>query len=145
MSKSLISLILPLVLASQAQASAFDSLNDQKLQEQAMALLKGNAAAIEMTGDVHPHEKLSDIIKEIDLYNEELLSRIADGQDIENMKSRIRSVDTKCIIQQSEKAALCDLMIIYRLGDQNINFKVLLNAENNAIAIENKVVVSRGD
>lgn len=150
MSKKIMLLMLPLVFAVQAQASAFDSLNDQKLQSQAVRLLFQNGAAIdalgEVTGDVRVGEKIMDTVKEIEAHNEEFLNTLGDGGDIENLKSRIAAVDTKCVKQSNAKAAICDLLITYKpLGEKNVQFKVFLNASGDAVTIDQKVVISRGD
>lgn len=142
--------LLPFVFATQAHASAFDSLNDQKLQEQAMKILARNASAIdvlgEVSGDVHADEKLVTTLKEIESHNEELLNKLAEGGDIENLESRIMQIDTKCKKQEGETSANCDLLITYRpLGEKNVNFKVFLDKTGDVIAIDKKVVISRGD
>lgn len=144
--KGLIALALPLVLATQAHASAFDSLDDQKLQEQALSLLEQNKDSIRMTGDVHASEKLSDILGQIDKYNEEIMKRLEEGRDLEDMESNVSTVDTKCAIQKDEKTAQCDLLITFKpLGETNINFTVVLDSEKNAVSIVELVTVARGD
>ncbi|MEK2645552.1 metalloproteinase domain-containing protein [Bdellovibrio sp. BCCA] len=146
MRKSLIVLALPFLFAAQAQASAFDSLNDQKLQEQAYTLLENNADSIRMSGDVHDSERLSDILGKIKAYNDEILKRLEEGRDIENLESPISNVDTKCQVQQDEKSADCTLFISYRpMGETGIQFTVLLDAQKNAVDIIRSVLVSRGD
>lgn len=146
MRKSLIVLALPFLFAAQAQASAFDSLNDQKLQEQAYTLLENNADSIRMSGDVHDSERLSDILGKVKTYNDEILKRLEEGRDIENLESPISGVDTKCQIQQDEKSADCTLFISYRpMGETGVQFTVLLDAQKNAVDIIRSVLVSRGD
>lgn len=146
MRKSLIALVLPFVFATQAHASAFDSLNDQKLQEQALTLLEKNASSMRMSGDVHDNEKLTDILDKVKAYHDEILKRLEEGRDLENMESAISNVDTKCQIQAGEKTADCTLFISYRpLGETGIQFTVLLDAEKNAVDIVGGALVSRGD
>lgn len=150
MSKKMMLLMFPLVFAVQAQASEFDSLKDQRLQSQAIRLLFQTGVAIdamgEVTGDVRNGEKIMDTVKEIEAHNEEFLNTLAEGGDIENLKSRIANVDTKCVKQPSAKTAICDLLITYKpLGEKNVQFKVFLNAAGDVVTIDQKVVISRGD
>ena len=63
--------LMSFVFATQASASAFDSLNDQKLQEQALTLLEQNAASMRLTGDVRPEEKLTEILAKVQAYNDD--------------------------------------------------------------------------
>lgn len=147
MRKSLMVLALPMLFATtQVQASAFDSLNDQQLQEQAYSLLENNAASIRMSGDVHDNEKLTDILSKVKARNEEIMKRLEEGRDLENLESPISNVDTKCEVQSDKKSADCTTFISYSpMGETGIQFKVILDAQGNAVDIVRNVLVSRGD
>ncbi|AFY02973.1 hypothetical protein [Bdellovibrio bacteriovorus] len=143
---SLTVLLMSFVFASQASASAFDSLNDQKLQEQALTLLEQNAGTMRMSGEVHSHEKLTDILAKVQAYNEEILTRLSEGQDLEDMKSAVSHTDTKCTIDQDGRSAVCNLLISYRpLGETNVRFYIDLDDAGNAVGISGTADITRGD
>lgn len=146
MRKSLIVLALPFIFAAQAHASAFDSLNDQKLQEQALTLLEQNAGNMTLSGDVLKTEKLTDILAPLKKFHEEVLKRLEEGRDLEDLESNISHTDTTCVIQKNQKTAVCDLLIAYNpMGETNVEFKVLLDKDKNAVAIIGGALISRGD
>ncbi|MFV8257440.1 metalloproteinase domain-containing protein [Bdellovibrio bacteriovorus] len=139
-------LLMAFVFSTQAFASAFDSLNDQKLQEQALTLLEQNADTMLIDGDVRPDEKLTDILAKVQAYNDEILTRLAEGQNLEDMTSSVSHTDTKCSVQKSGRTAVCNLLITYRpLGETNIRFTVDLDDAGNAVGISNTADVTRGD
>ncbi|MGE9745865.1 metalloproteinase domain-containing protein [Bdellovibrio bacteriovorus] len=139
-------LLMSFVFSTQAFASAFDSLNDQKLQEQALTLLEQNAASMRLTGDVRAEEKLTEILAKVQAYNDEILTRLSEGQDLESMTSAVSHTDTKCSIDQGGKSAVCNLLITYRLlGETNVRFHVDLDDAGNAVGISNTADITRGD
>lgn len=139
-------LLMSFVFSTQAFASAFDSLNDQKLQEQALTLLEQNAASMRLTGDVRAEEKLTEILAKVQAYNDEILTRLSEGQDLENMTSAVSHTDTKCSIDHGGKSAVCNLLISYRpLGETNVRFHVDLDDAGNAVGISNTADITRGD
>lgn len=143
---SLTVLLMSFTFATQASASAFDSLNDQKLQEQALTLLEQNAGSMRMSGDVHSHEKLTDILAKVQAYNDEILTRLSEGRDLEDMKSAVSHTDTKCTVDQGGRSAVCNLLITFRpLGETNVRFYVDLDESGNAVGISNTADISRGD
>lgn len=139
--------IILMAMSLQVQASAFDSLEMQKLQEQSIELLRQQADQdrITMQGDVHPGEKLSDIFRAIDAYYDELFDAINFGIGLDELTSPIQGVETKCAIH-SKKVAICELIITYRpLGETYIEFIVNLDSSQKAVSVKPIVDVSRGD
>ncbi|GEM_PF-2044364 len=133
-----------LFLAVQAHASAFDSLNDQKLQGDAYDLLKSQSENVRLVGDVHADEKLSAILAQVDDYEREMLEVLQNGGDIEkDMKSSIRLVDNECKVTGAR--ATCDLTITYRpIGETTVRFTVTLDETQKPVAVDGIAEVFRG-
>lgn len=136
-----------MILSTQAFASAFDSLDDQKLQGEAYSLLVKNADSIRLTGDVHSHERLSTIIDKVEAYYRELEEVLMAGGDIEtDMKSNISHVDTQCKVAEGSQSAKCDLTIAYiPLGETTVRFTVTLDETKTPVAVDAMAEVFRGD
>lgn len=147
MFKKILALTVPMALSLQANASAFDSLETQEMQNKAVVLLreKANAGKITMRGDVHSYEKLSDILKALDVYENELLEALEAGADIEALKGPVKSVETKCAVR-SQNLATCGIMITYRpLGETYIEFSAILDGNQNVVDVGSVAEISRGD
>ncbi len=136
-----------LAFSAQAFASAFDSLEDQKLQGEAYSLLVKNADSIRLTGDVYSNERLSTIVGKVEDYYRELEDVLMVGGDIEtDMKSNISHVDTQCEIAKDSRSAKCDLIIAYLpLGETTVRFHVTLDETKVPVAIDSTAEVFRGD
>ncbi|AHI06358.1 metalloproteinase domain-containing protein [Bdellovibrio bacteriovorus W] len=147
MFKKILALTVPMALSLQANASAFDSLETQEMQNKAVVLLreKANAGEITMRGDVHSYEKLSDILKALDVYENELLEALSTGADIEALNGPVKSVETKCAVR-SQTLATCGIMITYRpLGETYIEFSAILDANKTVVDVGSVAEISRGD
>ncbi|KHD87498.1 MAG: hypothetical protein OM95_14095 [Bdellovibrio sp. ArHS] len=143
--KKMILPLLMLMFSSQAFASAFDSLNDQKLQGEAYSKLLSEAQNITISGDIHEGEKLTTILKAAEDYHAEMLDLLERGESIEDMKSPVSSVDTQCKINAQKTGAECIVFINFKpLGETAIIFSVELNEKQEVISISNRAEISRG-
>jgi hypothetical protein len=139
---------LVVLLASQgAFASAFDSLNDQELQEASYKLLVLNKDKISISGDIRSDETLSSILLDVEKYNQSIEELLSGGGDLETeLKSNISSVDAKCALNSEKSAANCNLTItFFPLGETSILYSVGLDKNQKAVSISSRAEVVRGD
>lgn len=147
MLKMLFASLVVLFSISQASASAFDSIKDQELQASAYGVLNKNAQTVGLEGDIKNGERLTDILKVVNAYTEELEEVILNGGDLEkDMKSNIQHIDIKCVRAANLETAKCALMIQFKpLGETAVEFTVKINAQDQAEEIIGNALVSRGD
>lgn len=133
-----------LSISSQSLASAFSSEEMQKIEEQAYEALVNEAPRMSLTGDVRSEEKLTDLLKEVDDYATELENVLMVGGDIEtDLKSSIQATSVTCSMKES-RIAKCYLEVLYKLGDQAIEFDVLVDKDNKVLLTSKVAIVHRG-
>lgn len=126
-------------------ASAFDSIADQNLQNEAYAKLLSAADKVVISGDIHSYETLPSILKVVEDYNAELLDLLFRGEDIEKMNSNVSKIDIQCKKNEAKTAAECILFITFKpLGETAVTFSVELNEKQEVISVGNTAYVSRG-
>lgn len=151
MKKNLLSLTTLSVLAvtttlGTAQASLFDSIDDQIFQASALEALRGNAQEVRLEGDVRPGERLDELLVKIDSYTQELEETLARGDSPENMQSSISNVTNSCERIASLQSAKCTLLISFKpIGETALIYQAQLDSEGKVLGIQPRVYVSRGD
>lgn len=144
MKKLLLSVVV-FLFTHQVFASVFDSVADQKLQNEAYAKLASAADRVAISGDIHSYETLTSILKVVEEYHTELFDLLARGEDIENMKSRVSHIDIQCKKNQAKTAAECVLFINFKpVGETAVTFTVELNEAQEVIAVGPTAQISRG-
>lgn len=123
-----------------AQVPVINNANPEFLNE-VTTLLGKNVDKLNLTGDVHPGEKLRPILQELADYITALVA-----QD-EEFKSNIKDIRFACDVRKSQAFARCDLSISYHpMGETALLFDVTINKESLPETIMgSRIEVSRGD
>lgn len=104
-----------LVFTSMTLGNAFLSLDSQKLTENAFHYLKKNLSKIELAGDGEEVQTLNRLFEDLSEYEEEIVERLTQGDNINNLKSEIRSAVSECRVEKSlESLSHCFLKIEYK-------------------------------
>ncbi len=146
LSLTTLSFLIAMTNMSTAQASLFDSIEDQIFQASALEALRSRAHEARLEGDIRPGERLDEILAKIDSYTQELEETLARGDSPEDMLSAISNVTNNCERIASMQSAKCTLLISFKpIGETALIYQADLDSEGKVKGVQSRVYVSRGD